>query len=74
MGTLNLPTQLAFPKPPEGSFSAQSTLGERQEEGNGLGSLLPPGAPQTLAQRPWLQASGEGGGEGRGRRGCLATV
>ena len=64
-GNSKLAHPACFPKPPEGSFSAQSALGERQKEGNGLGSLLPPGVPQTLAQRPWLQASkgGAGGGE-----------
>ena len=48
-GNSKLAHPACFPKPPEGSFSAQSALGERQKEGNGLGSLLPPGVPQTLA-------------------------
>lgn len=66
MGTLNLPTQLAFPNHLRGPFLLRAPL-ERQKEGNGLGSLLPPGVPQTLAQRPWLQASKGGGGEGEER-------
>lgn len=63
MGTLNLPTQLAFPNHLRGPFLLRAPL-ERQKEGNGLGSLLLPGVPQTLAQRPWLQASKGGGGGG----------
>lgn len=71
LGTTNLPTQLASQRHLKGPFllfsdtfpQLQSPLGEMQREGNGLGSLLPPRVPQTLAQRPWLQASKWGEGE-----------
>lgn len=68
------PTRVS--RPPEGVLACCS-LGhrvplERDKEGSGLASLLPPVVPQTLAQRPWLLASKLGGG--RGRSGCLASV
>lgn len=51
-------------------FSRRVPLERRRKEGNGQGSLPPPRVPQTLAQRPWLQASQYGGGAERqpGRR------
>lgn len=64
LGTLNLPTQLAFPNHLRVLFCSERPWRGRRKETE-LSPCYHQEFLQTLAQRPWLQASKGGGGEER---------